>query len=133
MIDAGSKHDSATTIANYIDDYVTDGKLEYVIATHGHEDHIAGFYSTSKTKGIFERYDTGIIIDFAFVSPSKEDNYANRNLNPVVGKYAAARDGEIEKGATWYTAAQCFNETDGAKRTYQLADGIELEILYNAY
>ena len=133
LIDAGSRNNSATTIANYIDAYVTDGKLEYVIATHAHEDHIAGFYSTSTTKGIFERYDTDLIIDFALVSPDKEENYANRNTNTVVGKYAAARDIEIEKGATWYTAAQCFNETDGAKRTYQLADGIELEILYNYY
>ena len=133
LIDAGSRNNSAETIHNYIKNYVTDGKLEYVIATHGHEDHIAGFYSTSTTKGIFERYDTETIIDFAFVSPDKEANYENRNTNTVVGKYAAARDGEVEKGATWYTAAQCFNETDGAKRTYQLADGIELEILYNYY
>ena len=40
LIDAGSRYDSASTIANYIDDYVTDGKIEYVIATHAHEDHI---------------------------------------------------------------------------------------------
>lgn len=133
LIDAGSRNNSASTIASYLSAYVTDGKLEYVIATHGHEDHIAGFYSTSSNKGIFERFDTGTIIDFAFVSPGKESNYANKNLNTVVGKYADARDKEVEEGAVHYTAAQCFNETDGAKRTYQLADGIEMEILYNYY
>ena len=36
-------------------------------------------------------------------------------------------------GAAHYTAEQCFNETDGAKRVYQIADGITLEILYNYY
>ena len=27
----------------YVDKYCTDGVLEYVIATHAHQDHIAGF------------------------------------------------------------------------------------------
>ncbi|MBQ8434340.1 MAG: bacterial Ig-like domain-containing protein, partial [Clostridia bacterium] len=43
LIDAGSYYDSTITISNYINQYVTDGILEYVIATHAHEDHIAGF------------------------------------------------------------------------------------------
>ena len=43
LIDAGSRTDSAVTIKNYVDKYCTDGILEYVIATHAHQDHIAGF------------------------------------------------------------------------------------------
>jgi beta-lactamase superfamily II metal-dependent hydrolase len=46
LIDAGSRKGSASTIANYIDEYCTDGVLEYVIATHAHQDHIAGFVGT---------------------------------------------------------------------------------------
>ena len=31
LIDCGSKSDSIPTVANYLNNYVTDGKLEYVI------------------------------------------------------------------------------------------------------
>ena len=43
LIDAGSKTSSIPTISEYLNQYVTDGKLEYVIVTHAHEDHYAGF------------------------------------------------------------------------------------------
>lgn len=42
LIDAGSRADSTDTTAAYIDQYCTDGVLEYVIATHADQDHIAG-------------------------------------------------------------------------------------------
>ena len=94
LIDAGSRYDSASTIANYIDDYVTDGKFEYVIATHAHEDHLAGFCNTSGNGGgIFNRFDTGIIIDFPKTSKT------NTGSNTLLGKYLLARDAEIDKGA----------------------------------
>ena len=40
LIDAGSRNSSSTTISNYINNYVNDNVLEYVIATHPHDDHI---------------------------------------------------------------------------------------------
>jgi hypothetical protein len=43
LIDAGSRQSSATTIKAYINNHIQDNKLEYVIVTHGHQDHIAGF------------------------------------------------------------------------------------------
>lgn len=131
LIDAGSKNESAATITQYLNQYVTDGKLEYVIATHAHEDHLGGFYSVGTNKGIFENFKTGMIIDFA-LSAKTYDNKVPGNTT-VIGRYFDARDKEVAEGATHYTAAQCFNETDGAKRVYQLADGITLEILYNYY
>ena len=42
LIDAGSRKGSAETLKTYIDEYCTDGVLEYVIATHAHEDHVGG-------------------------------------------------------------------------------------------
>ena len=72
LIDAGSKRDSASTISSYIDDYVKDGKLEYVIATHAHEDHIAGFVGNSTTKGIFELYSVDTIIDYALKNTTSQ-------------------------------------------------------------
>ena len=128
LIDAGSRYDSASTIANYIDDYVTDGKFEYVIATHAHEDHLAGFCNTSGNGGgIFNRFDTGIIIDFPKTSKT------NTGSNTLLGKYLLARDAEIDKGAVHYTALQCYNNTGGAQRVYDLGNSITMEILYNYY
>jgi hypothetical protein len=53
LIDAGNRTSCASTIESYLEDssrtnnYVSDGKLEYVIATHAHQDHIAGFVGVS--------------------------------------------------------------------------------------
>lgn len=131
LIDAGSKNDSATTIVSYLNNYVTDGKLEYVIATHAHEDHLAGFYSTSSRKGVFESFEVDTIIDFAL--SAKTYNGATVGDNTLLGRYLNSRDKEVEEGANHFTAAQCFNETDGAKRVYDLGNNITLEILYNYY
>ena len=43
LVDAGSRVGSIPTIASYINNYVTDGVLEYVFVTHAHEDHYGGF------------------------------------------------------------------------------------------
>lgn len=67
LIDAGSRKGSATTIKQYVDTYCTDGVLEYVIATHAHQDHIAGFVgekSGSTRTGIFYQYEIGTLIVF---------------------------------------------------------------------
>ena len=125
IIDAGSKQSSAATIKAYIDNYIQDDKLEYVIATHAHEDHISGFYSTTQTKGILEVYEIGTIIDF----PRTNSTTATYN------NYVRARENAVERGAVHYTALQCYNNEDGARRIYDLDDygDAKLEILYNHY
>lgn len=123
LVDAGSLRSSADTIGNYLDKYVTDGKIEYVIATHAHEDHISAFVGSKNVKGIFERYECGTIIDFA------QANTTSR----VYRDYLAARDAEVEAGAVHYTALQCWYEQDGAQKSYKLADDITLNILYQKY
>lgn len=128
LIDAGSRNDSATRIIEYVDNFVNDNTLEYVIATHAHEDHIAGFYDESGRKGIFSHYQVENIIDFP--------NTNKTNLNPtttVIGKYYAARDAEVALGATHYTALECYNNKNGATRIIQLSETVELEVLYNYY
>ena len=54
LIDAGSRSSSVPVIAEYINQYVTDGKLEYVIVTHAHQDHDAGFAMSEGS--IFDLY-----------------------------------------------------------------------------
>ena len=43
LIDAGSRTSSIAPINDYITKYISDGDLEYVIVTHAHRDHYAGF------------------------------------------------------------------------------------------
>lgn len=123
LIDAGSVGASAETIAKYVDQYCTDGKLEYVIATHAHKDHIAGFVGTSAVKGIFERYKCDNIIEFARTDSTTE----------LYNNYVAARDKQKADGANVYTALQCWNNADGAKRSYQLSEGVTMDVLYQKY
>ncbi len=123
LIDAGSRYDSATTIISYLENYVEDNTLEYVIATHGHQDHIAAFSSTSTRMGIFERFDTEVIIDFPMTNSSTK----------VVENYYKYRDLEVQNGAKHWTALECYNNQNGAQRVYQIGEGVELEILYNYY
>ncbi len=124
LIDAGSRDDSIDDIKKYVDQYVTDGKLEYVIATHADQDHIAGF---AKTDGsIFDLYECDIIIDF----PLSEKNTATYT------RYLEERADEVKNGAKHFTALQCYNQSvDGALREYSLTkDGsVKMEILYNYY
>lgn len=123
LIDAGSRNASAGVISQFVDTYCTDGKLEYVIATHAHQDHIAGFVGTSTVPGIFEKYECETIIDF---------NLHNTD-SKVYNDYVAKRDAEVTSGAKHYTALECWNQTNGAKRVYELSKGIQMEILYQKF
>ena len=123
LIDAGSRADSTDTTAAYIDQYCTDGVLEYVIATHADQDHIAGFAGSSSSQSIFDRYECKVIIDFA---------RTNKNTQ-TYQKYVENRDKEVAAGAKHYTALQWWNGEDSLPRAIEVSDGIEMEILYNYF
>ena len=123
LIDAGSRQNSAATIAAEVNKYCTDGKLEYVIATHAHQDHIAGFTNTSTNDGIFKRYECEVIIDFALTNAT----------SAVYNNYVTARDEEVAAGAKHYTALDCAKEQNGAKKTYLLGEGMSMTILYQKF
>ena len=125
LIDAGSRQNSASTIANYVSaaGRCTDGKLEYVIATHAHQDHIAGFTDTKNNPGIFSRYECGVIIDFARTNATSQ----------VYNNYVSSRDAEVQAGATHVTALQCYNNTEGGFRTYSLGKSMSMTILYQRF
>lgn len=123
LIDAGSRKGSAETIVPYIQRYCTDGVLEYVIATHAHQDHIAGFVGTTTADGVFESFVCETIIDYSL---------ANTNSG-IRTEYETLRNQEVEAGAKHYTALECWNNQNGASRSYALADDITLNILYQKY
>ena len=123
LIDAGSTRGSADTLVPYIKRYCTDGVLEYVIATHAHEDHIAGFVGEDDSDGVFANFECKTIIDF----PKK------KTTSQIYKDYITWRDKEVAAGAVHYTALQCYNNANGAKRSYELGAGITLNILYQKY
>ena len=123
LIDAGSRKGSAETLVPYIQQYCTDGVLEYVIATHAHQDHIAGFVGTSKAKGIFESFVCETIIDY---TQSNSDSQIRKD-------YEEYRDAEVVAGATHYTVLECWNNENGAKRSYELGEGVTMNFLYQQY
>jgi len=121
LIDAGSKSSSFETIDNYLDDHVADGRLEYVIVTHAHEDHYVNF---TTTVNIFTEFEVGTIIDFAM----------SNNVGKVMyEKYITQRNLEVEAGAIRYSAAECVKEENGAQKMYDLGNNIQLEILDSYY
>lgn len=123
LIDAGSRANSIDDIALYLNQYVEDGKLEYVIATHGDQDHIAGF--AKENGSIFDLYECEVIIDFPMTT-KETATYEN---------YLSERNDEIQNGATHYTALECWNNENGAQREYVLSDdgSIKMQILYNYF
>lgn len=123
LIDAGSRTDSSATLTAYINQYCTDGILEYVIVTHAHQDHIAGFVGSNANPGIFESYVCQTIIDFPLTNANSK----------IYSSYVTKRNAEIANGATHYNALECWNEVGGAKKEYVLGKGVTLSILYNYY
>lgn len=123
LIDAGSRTSSIPYIAEYLNQYVTDGKLEYVIVTHAHEDHYAGFSVLNGS--IFDLYECGTIIDFAMT------NQVDKGTSNMYGRYLMEREDEVRAGATHYTAAECAS--DPAKNNFDLGNGITMQILDSKY
>lgn len=125
LIDCGSKSNSVSVVAEYLNKYVTDGKLEYVIVTHAHQDHYAGFATPENINSIFDLFKVETIIDFAQTNQKSTSNlYKN---------YLRERQAAIDKGAKHYTALDCVNGTNGASQTFDLAQDTTLKILNSHY
>ena len=123
IVDGGSRTNSSTTIYNYIQPLMNDDKIEFAIVTHADQDHIAGFAGDGSNQSLFEMFEFETIIDF----PLSESTSATYQ------RYQDKRQAEVDAGAVHYTALQCFQNKDGAQSIYELAEGINLEILYNYY
>lgn len=133
LIDAGSRTNSAATISAYVDQYCADGKLEYIVATHAHQDHIAAFVgkgSGNDKDGILYKYDIGTVIQFS----------GHNTTSSIYNSYVNAVTYAESKGAEVYTALECWNggaAEEGARRSFDLSaaqDGsLTLNVLYNYY
>ena len=120
LIDAGSKSSSVPTIKEYVDRYCTDGILEYVIVTHAHEDHYAGFATSANTDSIFDLYDCRTIITFSQTTNGKEKQNMYKN-------FVRELNDEVAAGATHLSAKDC------AGQTFDLGNDVKLKILDSKY
>ncbi|MBP3422771.1 MAG: MBL fold metallo-hydrolase [Clostridia bacterium] len=126
LIDAGSRKNSATTISSYINSYCEDGVLEYVIATHADQDHIAGFVGNSgtpKRTGILYQYEVETLIQFPLTDKTTE----------IYGNYLDAVEYAKGNGTAVYTALECWKNENGAKRSYDLGGGVTMNVLYQRF
>lgn len=136
LIDCGSRSNSVSTVSAYLNNYVTDNTLEYVIVTHAHQDHYAGFATSTKVESIFDLYECETIIDFS---------NTNQTTGTVYKNYLRELNDEVKQGANHFTALQCWeNEQDveqadgrtaDAQREYVLdsANDISFQILYQEF
>ncbi len=122
LIDAGSNVSSIPTIKAYLDEHVTDGVLEYVVVTHAHKDHYAGFATNENTDSLFDLYEVGVIIDFAQTN--------HEPTAQMYSNYIRERDAEIAAGAIHYTAKQCIDE---GMNVFELSGGITMTVLNQKY
>ena len=123
IIDAGSKQDSSITTMKYMNKYISDGKIEYVILTHGDSDHVSGFTNTSSNKGILSSYQIDVIID----------NKLSNKTTKVYNNYLTLRNELVNNGTKHYYASDCYNNQNGASREYKLSDKVTMSILYNYF
>ena len=128
LIDAGSKTSSIETIYNYTSQYV-EGDLDYIIVTHAHEDHYAGFSTSKYEDSLFGKYNVGsgtTIIDFAQITTNKASNkmykYYQANLNRAIN------GGE---GAKHYTVLEALSAYENG--TISLSEDVSLKFLDQEY
>ena len=125
LIDAGSRASSVQPIYNYVSQYV-EGKLDYVIVTHAHQDHYAGFATSENTDSLFDLFKVDTIIKFA-QSNQKETATMYSNFNREVNETVSENSTKV------VTALECYKYENGAQRSYNLSSNISLNILYQEF
>lgn len=132
LIDAGSKASSINYIKDYINTYCTDNVLEYVVVTHAHEDHYAGFATNENTESLFDIYDVKNIIDFGSGTNKTETDDGKTNM---FENYIRERSDEVSKGAKYTPVQNYFKSENPADRTFELGtdSGVVVEILYQKF
>ena len=117
LIDAGSKTSSTETVVNYLKDHVEDNKIEYLVVTHAHQDHIASLVGTNTVPGVLETFNIDNIIQFARTDVT----------SALYGNYCTKRDAKVSAGTHLYYA------NDVANNVYNIAPGITMKVLDQRY
>ena len=125
LIDAGSRADSVKPIYDYIFPLI-DGKLDYVVVTHAHQDHYAGFATGENTDSLLDLIKAENIIKFAQTNQKDSSKLYKNFLREL-------EETKAKNGTNVYSALDCYKNEKGAKRVYELSDNVKMEILYQKY
>ena len=113
LIDAGWSYDG-NYISDFLDEHVSDGRLDVLMASHNDSDHVDGL------ENALQNIDNiSLIIDFGHL--------ANR------GKYGVIKDSYVEKGATYHPAIDCISYVNNASKRYYLTSDFYVDILDTGY
>ncbi len=118
LIDAGSRTSSISEISAFLNAHMKDDLLDYVIVTHAHRDHYAGFATSEKKDSLFDLYQVGTIIDFALTNQKPDADMYNN--------YLRERNEEITAGAVHYTAKECIDQN---KNVFTLSEHVTMTVL----
>ncbi len=117
LIDSGSRTSSVSTIKQYLDVYMTDNILDYVIVTHAHQDHYAGFATGTNAKSIFDYYECKNIITFSNTNQQGEDIYGitshasdSKPASRMYNNFLRELGEEISAGANHITAKELIED-----------------------
>lgn len=125
LIDAGSRADSVDDIYEYVKPYV-DGQLEYVVVTHAHQDHYAGFATKNYENSLFSKFDDGIgtVVTFAQTNQKADKaglyQYFENNVKTLK-----------EKGTERKYVNEYFES--GASPTVKINDNVSIEFLEHKF
>lgn len=125
LIDAGSRADSVDDIYEYVKPYV-DGQLEYVVVTHAHQDHYAGFATKNYENSLFSKFDGGIgtVVTFAQTNQKADKaglyQYFENNVKTLK-----------EKGTERKYVNEYFER--GASATLKINDNVSIEFLEHKF
>lgn len=131
LIDAGSRADSVDDIYEYVKPYV-DGQLEYVVVTHAHQDHYAGFATKNYKDSLFSKFtddeetphEIGTVVTFAQTNQKADKaglyQYFENNVKTIKGK------GTERKFVNEYFK-------DGASATVKINDNVSIEFLEHKF
>ena len=100
LIDAGQT-DDGENVNRLLEEKCTDHKLEVLIGTHGHQDHLGGF-STGALNSITS---VGLIIDYGYTGGNAD--------------YGYERYRDYFKECDYYSAYECVNLLNGASKVYK--------------
>ena len=125
LIDAGSRADSVDDIYEYVKPYV-DGQLEYVVVTHAHQDHYAGFATKNYENSLFSKFDDGIgtVVTFAQTNQKADKaglyQYFENNVKTLK-----------QKGTERKYVNEYFER--GASATVKINDNVSIEFLEHKF
>jgi len=119
LIDAGLKSTGTNIVVPYLQDYVTDGIIELVIATHPDADHIGGFVGLSGKLGVFDAFTVERVLDYGYTKTTTTHE-----------QYVDLRDAS---GALVCNGFDALNNTNSCQPYYTITEDLILRVINTGF